>query len=189
MIERDPAASACAGGCGGRSARRAARSRPPSADCGASCSRTSRSHATSRAPATSWRAPVGPARRRCRSATRPAARRASRPQARARRMVQRPHCGQRARRRPRPASRTPCTRRTVRCRAVGVLTMPPRALGGIDGVAEQHRPGRRADPAEPRRDPARDLRARLVDVGDDPPAFHRDAGAHDRGARLHHVGA
>ena len=44
------------------------------------------------------------------------------------------------------------------------------------------------DPAEPRRDPARDLRARLVDVGDDPPPFHRHARADDRRAGLHHVG-
>ena len=85
----------------------------------------------------------------------------------------RPHDGQRA------ASTVTGVPQTVHC-GLGqgpdrhaVRTCP--ALGGLDRVAQQHRPRRRPDPAEAGRDPARDLGARFVDVGNDPAPLHRDA--------------
>ena len=47
-----------------------------------------------------------------------------------------------------------------RCRHRALGGEPGAALGGLDAVAEQHRDGGRADPADPRRDPARHLLAR-----------------------------
>ena len=55
------------------------------------------------------------------------------------------------------------------------------------GVLQEHRPGHRPDPAEPRGHPPGDLGDALVDVGEQPATLPRRPGADDGGTGLDHV--